>query len=71
MAKIYGKGLMWVPGLGRMLEFVNGVIVTDDPITIACAGINGFKVDGLEEKKPEPYPIQVKKPVPKVKVAVK
>lgn len=49
MVKIYGNGLMWIPTRGRAVQFVSGVILTDDPDLIDCAKINGFRIEGEPE----------------------
>lgn len=48
MAKIYGNGLMLIPGRGTFMPFSGGMIVTDDPLVIQAGKLNGFRV--VEEK---------------------
>ena len=44
MAKIYGNGLMLIPGRGTFMPFSEGVIVTDDPMVIEAGRLNGFRI---------------------------
>lgn len=55
MTKIHGSGLMWIPAWGKAVQFEGGVILTDDPVVIDCAKLNGFVVesDGVAEKPAE------------------
>jgi len=56
MNKIYGNGLMWIPQKGKAVQFINGVILTDDPVIIECAKLNDFQIEYIlvqEEAKPE------------------
>jgi len=56
MAKIYGDGHIFVPKLGGLVSFIDGVIETDDQDVVKLAKISGFQVD-----EPEPI-IEPEKP---------